>query len=171
MTGMFSQCTNLPSIPGTLFQYNVNLTQLSSMFRLTQFSTVPANLYASLMNLEILQENFIQSQLSSIPDSLFLTCTGLKTVYREFESTPVTALPDLLFDNNKNIISFYRAFFKCSLLAGQTPSGSDGIKLWDRAGTAGYPATVNGKGCFGMDYLLDEMIDGTVPYPWYDTSV
>jgi hypothetical protein len=76
----------------------------------------------------------------------------------------LTGIPNLLFDSNKDIIQFGNAFRGCTSLQGSSPSGSDGLKLWERAGQPGYPAGINGEQCFRNCTGLDDY--DTIPSNW-----
>lgn len=62
--------------------------------------------------------------------------------------TKLQVIPNNVFDNNKNAVSFTRTFENCSGLTGNTPTGTDGLELWERAGQPGYPSSIYGTQCF-----------------------
>jgi hypothetical protein len=84
--------------------------------------------------------------------------------YLFYQCVSLTSIPNMLFDNNKNISSFQRCFYGIKTLTGSTPSGSDGLKLWERSGKPGYPGGITGTGCFYGATRLEDY--SAIPYDW-----
>jgi hypothetical protein len=187
----FYYCSNLTTLPEDLFRYNTEALSFERLFGHVSLSSVPAGLFRfntkvvsfaylfSYCNLipplppglfqfntevENVSAIFLESGLTSVPESLFANCPALKNVSYAFMKAPITSVPNLLFDGNKEITVFNSCFFSCLLLTGFTPSGSDGMKLWQRAGQPGYPASINGAQCFYYCTGLDEY--GAIPGGW-----
>ncbi|MDR2764121.1 MAG: leucine-rich repeat protein [Tannerella sp.] len=164
MSNVFVQ-SSLSSIPEDLFRYNVNITSFVSMFAYcSSLTSIPAGLFSTLSKLEVFRTNFLYSSLATVPEILFANCPALRDIENAFAQSPLIAIPNLLFDNNKGITSFYQCFFRCLSLTGSTPSGSDGVKLWERAGQPGYPASINGGVCFYLCSGLDDF--DAIPAGW-----
>ena len=140
--GMFSNCRYLQSLPTELFICGGNATN-AYMFCLGCLA------------------------LKSIPEDLFYYFgNNLVNVYDAFYNSGLLKIPDNLFDNNKQIQNFSQCFMDCTALTGNTPKGTDGIELWNRAGTAGYPVSITGTDCFKNCTNLEEYKNYTIPVEW-----
>jgi hypothetical protein len=159
--------TNITSIPEELLKPLTQITQIESTFRYCNaLTTIPPDLFKYNVNLISMADTFAScSALTSIPESLFSWCPQLTYAMNVFSNSNLTAIPNLIFDNNKNLINLSGCFAKNVGLTGSTPSGSDGVKLWQRAGKPGYPASVGGRSCFYGDTLLDDY--SSMPSDWY----
>jgi hypothetical protein len=157
--------TAITSIDGNIFAHLTQLRQMFSVFYNTPLSSIPANLFASNMNLTSMDGVFRQTAITGIPESLLAACTQLQYATALFFECPnLTAIPNGLFDLNKNITRFDGIFYAVASLQGSTPSGSDGLKLWERAGQPGYPASIIGARCFfGCTGLSDY---ASIPSNW-----
>lgn len=93
----------------------------------------------------------------------FIGCTNLTTIPNILEGvtnmdmcfngcTNLTTIPNI----PKSVNDLDRCFEGCTSLTGETPVDENGYKLWERAGKPGYPATIDGRGCFiGCTQLAD----------------
>lgn len=133
------QVSNLSSIPGLI---NPDFVGSNGSFNSSKITSIPDNLF-SLYSPEsaitsVRQWFYNCASLTSIPDGLF---------------TPVAPL----------ITSYYSAFNGCTGLTGSTPTVK-GLKLWQLAGTPGFPNTIDGSGCFrGCTGLTDY---NDIPSTW-----
>lgn len=144
--GMFSNCRVLGSLPTELFIRGGDVTDAS---------------------------NFCSgcAALASIPEDLFYYFgNNLTNVSSAFMNSNLLEIPDNLFDNNKQIQNFSQCFMHSdsltSKLTGNTPNGIDNIELWNRAGTEGYPISINGTDCFKNCINLEEYKNYTIPMDW-----
>lgn len=146
VTQLFNNCTNLSYISPDLFK-DINLSNANGCFQNC-------------------------SSLSNIPENLFSYSSGLVNVENCFYNcAALTSIPNNLFANNKGICRFDNCFNGCTNLTGNTPKGTDGIELWDRAGTEGYPAItlITGTDCFkGCTKLVeyDLSVENPIPVEW-----
>lgn len=75
----------------------------------------------------------------------------------------LTTLPQTLLYSNKSISNYSYAFAGLTSITGDTPKGESGVPLWELAGKAGYPPTINGENCF-RGSSFDNM--SSVPSSW-----
>jgi hypothetical protein len=168
----FRACSLLTTIPSDLLKYNILLTSVNGLFGgCVLLTTIPSDLLKYNIHLTSVNGLFGDCiRLTTIPESLFSNCPDLQSVSYTFSDNSgkylgkLTAIPNLLFDNNKKITNLSGCFYYQNSLTGSTPSGSDGVKLWERAGKPGYPATVSGTSCFNTCYGLDDYND--IPSNW-----
>jgi hypothetical protein len=172
----FSDCQNITAIPPNLFANIKNAadTDLERCFAGTSITSIPENLLAPLTQLTSVSYLFYGCiSLTSIPESLFSNCPDLLNFSYAFGCHPsdkgkLASIPNLLFDNNKKLTNIFSCFYGQELLTGTTPSGSDGVKLWERAGKPGYPAKVYGNHSFYKCTGLADYND--IPYDWTTPS-
>ena len=74
---------------------------------------------------------------------MFNNCSGITSV-----------IPNNIFNVCKKVTNFSNTFGNCSGLTGNTPTGTDGLELWERAGQTSYPTSINGNKCFTNCYNL-----------------
>lgn len=150
-SGTFLNCTSLSAITDNLFINCYNATNFSQVFQgCKSLTNIPNNLFANCINATNFNNIFNGcSNLISIPEDLFknnIKATNFERVF--YGLTKLQAIPNNVFDNNKNAVSFTRTFENCSGLTGNTPTGTDGLELWERAGQPGYPSSIYGTQCF-----------------------
>lgn len=150
-SGTFLNCTSLSAITDNLFINCYNATNFSQVFQgCKSLTNIPNNLFANCINATNFNNIFNGcSNLISIPENLFkynIKATNFERVF--YGLTKLQAIPNNVFDNNKNAVSFTRTFENCSGLTGNTPTGTDGLELWERAGQPGYPSSIYGTQCF-----------------------
>lgn len=150
-SGTFLNCTSLSAITDNLFINCYNATNFSQVFQgCKSLTNIPNNLFANCINATNFNNIFNGcSNLISIPEDLFknnINATNFERVF--YGLTKLQAIPNNVFDNNKNAVSFTRIFENCSGLTGNTPTGTDGLELWERAGQPGYPSSIYGTQCF-----------------------
>lgn len=150
-SGTFLNCTSLSAITDNLFINCYNATNFSQVFQgCKSLTNIPNNLFANCINATNFNNIFNGcSNLISIPEDLFknnINATNFERVF--YGLTKLQAIPNNVFDNNKNAVSFTRTFENCSGLTGNTPTGTDGLELWERAGQPGYPSSIYGTQCF-----------------------
>lgn len=152
-TAMLSYLTNLSEVHG-LFDWN---NEVIATF------TTTCGIFKNNPGLTNISEAFFNSKLKTIPADEFSNNKELVNVSKVFlNSTELTNMPNFL--ENKKITNFSQAFDGCSKLTGSTPVDENGYKLWQRAGKAGYPATINGEHCFRGCTLLDDYDE--IPSNW-----
>lgn len=105
------------------------------------------------------------SGLTSIPDDEY----GIFSNVTSFDSTfascsGLTAISEGLFAHCPNVTKFNSTFSYCTGLIGNTPTGTDGLELWERAGQPGYPSYVSGVQCFAGCSKLSNY--GSIPRRW-----
>lgn len=89
------------------------------------------------------------SKLTSIPDDEYEAFINVTTFYLTFYyCTSLTSIPENLFQYSFKAEQIHNTFNHCSGLTGNTPTGTDGLELWERAGQHGYPSTITGVRCF-----------------------
>lgn len=150
-SGTFLNCTSLSAITDNLFINCYNATNFSQVFQgCKSLTNIPNNLFANCINATNFNNIFNGcSNLISIPEDLFknnINATNFERVF--YGLTKLQAIPNNVFDNNKNAVSFTRTFENCSGLTGNTPTGTDGLELLERAGQPGYPSSIYGTQCF-----------------------
>lgn len=129
--GAFSSCTGLTSIPSTLFVNNTIVTNFSFTFSgCYNITSIP-------------NELFVNNREVTTFANLFNNCSGITSV-----------IPNNIFNVCKKVTNFSNTFGNCSGLTGNTPTGTDGLELWERAGQTGYPTSINGNKCFTNCYNL-----------------
>lgn len=150
-SGTFLNCTSLSAITDNLFINCYNATNFSQVFQgCKSLTNIPNNLFANCINATNFNNIFNGcSNIIEIPENLFkynIKATNFERVF--YGLTKLQAIPNNIFDNNKNAVSFTRTFENCSGLTGNTPTGTDGLELWERAGQPGYPSSIYGTQCF-----------------------
>lgn len=170
-TNTFGGCTGLTgSIPENLFVNCPNVTTFAGIFHNCRSLTgsIPENLFSNCPNVTSFNSTFnlCYNLTGSIPENLFKNCPNVTTFVQTFRycHSLTGSMPENLFDNNKNVTNFSSTFYQCSGLTGNTPTGTDGIELWDRAGQPGYPASIQGNGCFEGCTKLTNYVD--IPRAW-----
>jgi len=135
----FYSCTSLTSIPSGLFDNCPNVTSFSNCFyNCTSLASIPSGLFDNCPNVT----NF---------GSLFYNCRSLPSI------------PSSLFDNCPNVTSLNGCFYGCISLTGLTPN-TNGIELWQRAGSEGYPDSILGSFCFSNCNSLSNY--SSIPSDW-----
>lgn len=150
-SGTFLNCTSLSAITDNLFINCYNATNFSQVFQgCKSLTNIPNNLFANCINATNFNNIFNGCpNIIEIPENLFkynIKATNFERVF--YGLTKLQAIPNNVFDNNKNAVSFTRTFENCSGLTGNTPTGTDGLELWERAGQPGYPSSIYGTQCF-----------------------
>lgn len=154
LSSIFSGCTSLTgSIPEDLFKSCSNVVRASHIFYSCSGLTgsIPENLFANCPLITEFNATFSSCVrlTGEIPSGLFASCPEVNRFNGVFNGcTGLTSIGNNLFDNNKKMTVITTTFFGCVNLTGNTPTGLDGIELWDRAGQPGYPASVQGNRCF-----------------------
>lgn len=148
----FTGCTNLSSIPDDTHNAFSEVTNCEEMFSgCTNLSSIPENLFKNAKKINSFKSlfYFCSGLTGAIPEKLFINCTEVTRFNSVFNGcTGLTSIGNNLFDNNKKITVITTTFYGCVNLTGNTPTGLDGIELWDRAGQPGYPTSVQGNRCF-----------------------
>jgi|GEM_PF-3892277 len=171
-TEMFKHCENIPAIPPGLFDQCPDITTFYDTFlACRRIKSIPpglfdkqtnvVNFYATFDNCDSLESippglfdkhvnntNFAWTfakcySLKSIPDGLFDKHNKVYTFsYVFFRCYALTSIPPLLFDKNTKATDFSHAFEDCRLLSGESPTNSEGKKLWELS------PMPNGTSCF-----------------------
>lgn len=149
--GTFNGCSRITSISEELFKYNTNVVNfLSTFYGCFSITSIPENLFMNNVNVTNFGFTFASCpNIIEIPENLFkynIKATNFERVF--YGLTKLQAIPNNVFDNNKNAVSFTRTFENCSGLTGNTPTGTDGLELWERAEQPGYPSSIYGTQCF-----------------------
>lgn len=86
--------------------------------------------------------------IQEIDPYLFKNSPNILTFESCFEAAALAGeMPQGLFSENKKATSFLNCFYYQNGLKGSTPKDAAG-ELWQRAGKAGYPKTIDGTFCF-----------------------
>lgn len=115
---MFLGCTNLTSVPSTLFDSSLNVTSANSTFKdCSKLSIVPTALFSNNTNITSFKSTFENSGLTSIPTNFF----GSNNLVTSFNSTfkncsSLVNIPANLFANCDRNKDFTNVFSGCSLL-------------------------------------------------------
>lgn len=163
----FSGCTSLTYIPKDFFKYNTKVKTFEGIFCNCKFQTIPEGLFDNCTEVTNFSETFRYcSNLTSFSEHLFANCPNVTSFFRTFYycSKLIGEIPKNLFVNCKNVTNFNYTFYYCSGLTGRTPTGTDGLELWERAGQPGYPASITGSYCFENCYNLTDF--SSVPTGW-----
>lgn len=148
---VFQGCKSLTNIPNNLFANCINATNFNNIFNgCSNLTSIPENLFMNNVNVTNFGFTFASCpNIIEIPENLFkynIKATNFERVF--YGLTKLQVIPNNVFDNNKNAVSFTRTFENCSGLTGNTPTGTDGLELWERAGQPGYPSSIYGTQCF-----------------------
>lgn len=148
---VFQGCKSLTNIPNNLFANCINATNFNNIFNgCSNLISIPENLFMNNVNVTNFGFTFASCpNIIEIPENLFkynIKATNFERVF--YGLTKLQVIPNNVFDNNKNAVSFTRTFENCSGLTGNTPTGTDGLELWERAGQPGYPSSIYGTQCF-----------------------
>lgn len=118
--------------------------------------TTASNMFKDCNSIEEIDSEFLASAIN------------LNNVYNCFAYTPkLKTIGNTLFSKNKNITDFRGCFmqqYNSSELVGNTPVDENGLKLWQRAGSEGYPTSINGGSCFNNCTKLDDYSE--IPNNW-----
>jgi len=168
---IFRYCSGLTgSIPNNLFANCQNVTSFYNTFNDCSGLTgsIPNNLFANCPNVTSFDSTFMNCRglTGEIPENLFDNCHNVTSFYGTFYSCSglTRLIPENLFDSNKKVTNFNYTFSDCSGLTGNTPTGTDGLELWERAGQPGYPSSITGDGCFRSCSKLSNY--GYIPSRW-----
>lgn len=148
---VFQGCKSLTNIPNNLFANCINATNFNNIFNgCSNLISIPEDLFMNNVNVTNFGFTFASCpNIIEIPENLFkynIKATNFERVF--YGLTKLQVIPNNVFDNNKNAVSFTRTFENCSGLTGNTPTGTDGLELWERAGQPGYPSSIYGTQCF-----------------------
>ena len=155
----FYHCSSLASIPSGLFDNNTAVTTFANTFQsCTSLTSIPSGLFDNNTLVTTFDHVFrYDSKLTTIPSGLFDNCTLVTIFQAAFGGcTSLTSIPSGLFANCPLVTTYYKAFQTCTSLTGETPVNSAGLKLWELAGTDGYPDSITGTDCFESCTGLDD---------------
>ena len=113
----FLGCSNLKTIPSTLFEKNIQLTNMSACFnKCTGLTTIPPTLFEKNTGVRLFGSCFYGcTGLTEIPDELFKTNTAATSFQSCFEGcTNLSEVPANIFEQNTNVTNFSYCFFGCS---------------------------------------------------------
>lgn len=163
----FMSCENLVTIPSTLFSYNTEVINFSKVFALcTKLTQIPVGIFSSNTKVTTFNKAFYFCTTLNEPlnNTLFSNNVNVTDFGYTFNNCPgLTSIPVNLFDNNKKVTNFEYTFAACPNLVGDTPS-TDSVRLWERAGLAGYPSVIDGTRCFCEDVNLNSY--KKIPAEW-----
>lgn len=113
----FYGCSNLTTIPATLFEKNTQLKRLDNAFlHCTSLTTIPAGLFDKNTLVEGFASCFSScTELTEIPDDLFknnIAVTNFGSCFTD--CAKLTKLPANLFRTNTRVINFNACFQGCS---------------------------------------------------------
>ena len=176
--------TSITEVPAGLFKYNTAVTSFYGTVSYTKITTLPEGLFDNCpevtsfnrlvesSTITTFPEGIIAkntkvtdfgaicascSKLTSIPEDLFDGKTLVTTFWAAFKNcTSLTSIPSGLFADCPLVTTYGQAFYNNTSLTGETPVNSEGLKLWELAGTDGYPSSITGTGCFYNCTGLDD---------------
>ena len=165
----FNSCTSLVTIPENLFTNCSNVTHFNGTFSYCSGLTgsIPEGLFSNCTNVTTFNNTFgnCSGLTGSIPENLFATFSKVTTFSNTFYGcSSLISIPEGLFSNCSNVASFDSTFSYCKNLTGNTPTGTDGLELWERAGQHGYPSSISGKQCFKYCSKLSNY--SSIPTEW-----
>jgi PKD repeat protein len=169
LDAVFYNCKNLISAHPQTFTYNTKVKNINHLFYgCTGLTDIPATIISTLALVETCRFAFSNTGITFIPETLFDGCPLLADVQYVFNGCgSLTSLPAHLFAGNPLITSFNSAFGRGAYqasLTGETPVDANGLKLWQRAGTPGYPDSITGAACFKYNTALSDYAD--IPANW-----
>ena len=166
----FDYCSDLTSIPETLFTNNTAVTDFTGCFwSCTGLTSIPDTLFAA--NTAVTEFGYCFSSCTgltgSIPENLFANNTKVTTFESCFMNcTGLTSIPENLFANNTAVTDFSSCFSGCTRLTGNCPVDNDGTPIYNRSGSGkeGYTIVRYYDNCFlGCTGLTDY---DSIPSGW-----
>lgn len=163
----FMSCENLVTIPSTLFSYNTEVINFSKVFALcTKLTQIPVGIFSSNTKVTTFNKAFYFCTTLNEPlnSTLFSNNVNVTDFGYTFNNCPgLTSIPVNLFSYNNKVTNFEYTFAACPNLVGDTPANGS-VRLWERAGRAGYPSVINGTRCFCEDVNLNSY--KKIPAEW-----
>ena len=152
----FYNCTELTSIPETLFANCPNVTDFSYCFSYCSGLTgsIPENLFSTNTAVTNYSRcfSYCYGLTGSIPENLFANNTAVTNFTECFRSCIglTGSIPENLFANNTAVTNFNECFAFCSGLTGKVPVDNDGTPIYNRSGEGkeGYAIVTSYSGCF-----------------------
>jgi len=119
LTGFFRSCSNLTSVPDSIFSNLINVTGAGSTFFGSKITLLSANLFRYNIQINTFSNCFQAcTSLTTIPSDLFRYNTLVTSFFSCFEGcSKITAIPSDLFRYNTLVTSFSSTFQQCSILA------------------------------------------------------
>ena len=157
--GTFYYCSSLTAIPDSLFANCTKAISYYSCFeRCSSITSIGEGVFANNTAATNFHRTFAFLELvTTLPEDLFADCTAVVTFDHTFLNCyALTAIPSSLFANNTLVTAYGACFYDNSALTGETPVNSEGLKLWELAGTDGYPSSIEGGNCFNGCTGLDD---------------
>ena len=156
---LFYNCTALTSVSSSLFALaKSNISFAYTFYGCTGLTSLPDDLFANCVNVtDYYGVLWGCSSLVSLPNNLFGSNTNSVSFSNAIRNCgALESLPSNLFANCPNATSYNRCFRFDYALTGETPVNSAGLKLWELAGTDGYPDEIDGTECFSYCTNLDD---------------
>ena len=190
VAGAFFDCWQLTNVPATTFASNPMIKNFNNTFEdCRALTSISAQIFTNNTEALTFNSTFRNCALSNVSSMLFTNCTKATSFNYAFaDNEGITNIPSLTFANCPDVVSFEGTFFDCNIpslnvnlfnnnskvnnfkdcfngnsLTGDTPRTS-GIRLWERAGRPGYPATIDGTRCFIGSTGLNEYAQ--IPSNW-----
>jgi hypothetical protein len=141
----FLACKRIKSIPPGLFDYQTNVVNFYATFdNCDSLTSIPPGLFDKHVNNTNFAWTFAKCySLKSVPEGLFDKHTKVTTFsYVFLRCYALTSIPLHIFDKNTNVTNYSNAFSDCQNLTGESPTNSEGKKLWELT------PTPNGTKCF-----------------------
>jgi hypothetical protein len=141
----FLACKRIKSIPPGLFDYQTNVVNFYATFdNCDSLTSIPSGLFDKHVNNTNFAWTFAKCySLKSVPEGLFDKHTKVTTFsYVFLRCYALTSIPLHIFDKNTNVTNYSNAFSDCQNLTGESPTNSEGKKLWELT------PTPNGTKCF-----------------------
>lgn len=147
-SGLFTGCGHIVSVERLFEDLGCSRTSATGM--------PVENLFEGLVNVTNAYGLFGSAHLTGIlPSRLldpFVNVTNAAYMFGATTGAPsthgrITAVDNTMFDKMKKVTSF-NGCFNYQKIHQHTPTGSDNLELWQRAGQPGYPAAITGNSCF-----------------------
>lgn len=119
LSGIFSCCKKLVTIPDYIFAYNPQITSCSYAFEdCLKLQAIPEHTFYGIPEITSVGHCFDGcSSLTSIPENLFANCLHIHYAYSCFAyCSSISALPNSIFGNNTELTDLDSCFRKCTAL-------------------------------------------------------
>ena len=133
ISDMFSECSQLTTIPDNLFDPLVNLERAIALFsRCSKLANIQAKMFSKCTHLKDVSSMFYKCWMDKIPGDIFEGCDEIETAENTFAFSKITKIPVGLFSNKRHLDSVKGCFQWCENLT-SIPEGlfDDCVNLRD----------------------------------------
>lgn len=135
---------------------------LDSMFSRTLITCSPKEILAANATSISNMYAYCSKLVELLPTSIAKLTTVTSAAYFTTACEALTSYPENIFEPLTLIVDYSNAMSGLTSMTGPTPTVG-GKQLWELAGTAGYPASINGTSCY-QDSTFDNI--SSVPLEW-----